>query len=67
MSPPAALRPEDIRALEQTRQRLSQLSNNIGSLKADIHRNNPLPEWSVESSDLLYPPFGDLWDMLVLY
>jgi mediator of RNA polymerase II transcription subunit 8 len=41
----ATLSQEDIKTLEQTRQRLYQLSNNIASLKADVLRSNPLPQW----------------------
>jgi mediator of RNA polymerase II transcription subunit 8 len=41
----ATLGHEDIKALEQTRQRLYQLSNNIASLKGDVLRSNPLPQW----------------------
>src|SRR5215469_662078 len=40
------LNQEDIKALEQTRQRLFQLTNNIQSLKQDVIRSNPLPQWS---------------------
>jgi len=40
------LRQEDLKALEQTRQRLFQLTSNIDSLKQDILRSNPLPQWS---------------------
>lgn len=46
------LRPEDLKALEQTRQRLYQLTNNIGSLKNDVMRSNPLPDWYVPPSCL---------------
>jgi mediator of RNA polymerase II transcription subunit 8 len=34
---------EELKAVEQTRQRLFQLSNTIGSLKADVYASNPLP------------------------
>ena len=44
-----SLAPEDIKALEQTRQRLYQLTSNIASLKTDIVQSNPLPQWSVAS------------------
>jgi len=40
-----SLTQEDIKALEHTRQRLYQLSNNIASLKGDVLRSNPLPQW----------------------
>lgn len=39
------LRPEDLRALEQTRQRLYQLTQSIGSLKQDVQRTTPMPAW----------------------
>ncbi|KAH6657291.1 choline sulfatase [Truncatella angustata] len=38
---------EELKAVEQTRQRLFQLSNSIGSLKTDVFNSNPLP--SLES------------------
>lgn len=38
---------DDLKAIEQTRQRLFQLTNNIASLKQDVLRNNPLPPWLV--------------------
>ncbi|PMD29446.1 hypothetical protein L207DRAFT_445411 [Hyaloscypha variabilis F] len=41
-----SLTQEDLKALEQARQRLYQLSNNIASLKSDVLRSNPLPQWS---------------------
>lgn len=40
----ADLRQEDLKALEQTRQRLFQLTNNIASLKNDVLTANPLPQ-----------------------
>ncbi|TVY25652.1 Mediator of RNA polymerase II transcription subunit [Lachnellula hyalina] len=42
----AALITDDIKALEQTRQRLYQLKSNIISLQTDVMRSNPLPQWS---------------------
>lgn len=41
------LQQDDLRTLDQTRQRLSQLANNIASLKSDIQQGNPLPPWFV--------------------
>lgn len=41
----AALGTEDLKALEQTRQRLYQLKSNIISLQTDVLRSNPLPQW----------------------
>ncbi|RKF63277.1 Mediator of RNA polymerase II transcription subunit 8 [Golovinomyces cichoracearum] len=43
---------EELKYLEQTRQRLHQLTNNIASLKQDVIQNSPLPNWSVN------PPKG---------
>jgi len=43
----AALAPDDLKALEQTRQRLYQLKSNIISLQTDVMRSNPLPQWYV--------------------
>ena len=42
-----SLAQDDIKALEQTRQRLFQLTSNIASLKQDILQSNPLPQWFV--------------------
>ncbi|KAI9843970.1 MAG: mediator of RNA polymerase II transcription subunit 8 [Sclerophora amabilis] len=42
-----ALTPQDLKVLEQTRQRLFQLTNAIGSLQAQIISSAPLPPWSV--------------------
>lgn len=39
------LRQEDLKVLDQTRQRLFQLANNIASLKTDVQQGNPLPPW----------------------
>ena len=44
------LRQEDLKALDQARQKLSQLASNIGALKKDILEGHPLPEWWVDSS-----------------
>ncbi|KAL8730874.1 MAG: hypothetical protein Q9166_003801 [cf. Caloplaca sp. 2 TL-2023] len=41
-----ALSPEDIRILEQTRQRLSQLTESLNSLNRDVHSPHPLPSWT---------------------
>ncbi|KAH8650643.1 mediator complex, subunit Med8 [Tricladium varicosporioides] len=47
----AGLSQEDLKALEQTRQRLYQLRNNILSLKASMLQSNPLPPWpSIQNS-----------------
>ncbi|KAI9776367.1 MAG: mediator of RNA polymerase II transcription subunit 8 [Peltula sp. TS41687] len=42
----ASLTSADIRALEQTRQRLFQLTNSLGSLQHNLHTNDPLPSWT---------------------
>ncbi len=34
---------EELKAVEQSRQRLLQLSHSIASLKGDVMRSNPLP------------------------
>jgi len=39
----------DIKTLEQTRQRLAQLSSSISSLEAQIKGVDPLPHWYVGS------------------
>ncbi|KAL9116719.1 MAG: hypothetical protein Q9187_006754 [Circinaria calcarea] len=41
----ATLSPPDIKALEQTRQRLSQLTNSLASLQRAITATDPLPPW----------------------
>lgn len=42
-----SLQQDDLKTLDQTRQRLSQLANNIASLKSDVQQGNPLPPWFV--------------------
>lgn len=56
-----SLAQEDIKALEQTRQRLFQLTSNIASLKQDILQSNPLPQWFVAMSS------GPLWRLAQKY
>ncbi|KAL8806648.1 MAG: hypothetical protein Q9182_001176 [Xanthomendoza sp. 2 TL-2023] len=41
-----SLSPEDVRALEQTRQRLAQLTESLNSLNRDVHTTHPLPSWT---------------------
>ncbi|CAO1596313.1 mediator of RNA polymerase II transcription subunit 8 [Xanthoria calcicola] len=41
-----SLTPSDIRILEQTRQRLSQLTESLNALNRDIHTSHPLPSWT---------------------
>lgn len=48
----ATLSQEDLKALDRTRQGLFILSNNIASLKSDILRSNPLPQWCVGTRSL---------------
>ncbi|KAK0101296.1 mediator of RNA polymerase II transcription subunit 8 [Cadophora gregata] len=43
---PAFLNQEDVKVLENLRQRIFQLTNNIASLKSDVMRSNPLPPWN---------------------
>ncbi|RKF58514.1 Mediator of RNA polymerase II transcription subunit 8 [Erysiphe neolycopersici] len=40
-----AITADDLKCLEQTRQRLQQLTNNIASLKQDVLQNQLLPNW----------------------
>lgn len=44
-----SLTDDEIKSIEQTRQRLYQLSNSIQSFKADIVKSNPLPSQYVAS------------------
>jgi hypothetical protein len=39
------LRPEDLKVLDQARQKLYQLASNIGGVEKDIMQNHPLPTW----------------------
>lgn len=39
------LTPTDIKTLEQTRQRLSQLTNSLVSLQQSLLQSDPLPSW----------------------
>lgn len=41
----AALTQSEIKVLEQTRQRLSQLTNSLSSLKQNLLQSDPLPPW----------------------
>jgi hypothetical protein len=40
-----ALAQENVRALDQLRQRLQQLSSSLGILKTDLSRQETLPTW----------------------
>ncbi|MCJ1466865.1 mediator of RNA polymerase II transcription subunit 8 [Pseudocyphellaria aurata] len=42
----ATLSQQDLKILEQTRQRLSQLTNSLASLQQNILQSDPLPPWS---------------------
>ncbi|KAK4545469.1 hypothetical protein LTR36_002819 [Oleoguttula mirabilis] len=46
-----ALPPEQIRALDQLRQRLSQLSQSLASARADLERSDPVPSWPTLQRD----------------
>lgn len=41
----ATLSPQDIRVLEQPRQRLAQLTSSLASLQQQMHTIEPLPPW----------------------
>ncbi|KAL8989893.1 MAG: hypothetical protein Q9169_008256, partial [Polycauliona sp. 2 TL-2023] len=49
-----SLSPSDIRILEQTRQRLSQLTESLNSLNRDVHTVHPLPSCSATTTALSY-------------
>ncbi|PBP17771.1 RNA polymerase II mediator complex component Med8 [Diplocarpon rosae] len=75
----ASLTQEDIKILEQLRQRLSQLTNNIASQKSDLIRSNPLPPWvslqtsasilagNIESLTNLMARHSELLNRMVVY
>ncbi|KAL8633192.1 hypothetical protein Q9189_001092 [Teloschistes chrysophthalmus] len=46
------LSPQDTRTLEQTRQRLYQLTESLSSLNRDFHSQHPLPSWPSLTSRL---------------
>ncbi|CAL3972060.1 hypothetical protein PZA11_005277 [Diplocarpon coronariae] len=74
-----SLTQEDIKVLEQLRQRLSQLTNNIASQKSDLVRSNPLPPWvslqtsasilagNIESLTSLMSRHSELLNRMVVY
>lgn len=41
----ATLNQEQLKVLEQTRQRLVQLTQSLGSLSNSINQSDPLPAW----------------------
>ncbi|KAI8624773.1 choline sulfatase [Xylariaceae sp. FL1651] len=57
---------EELKAVEQTRQRLSQLSSSINSLKNDVFTSNPLPNLDSlqASTDILKLNIGAILDIL---
>ncbi|KAH7027812.1 mediator of RNA polymerase II transcription complex subunit 8-domain-containing protein [Microdochium trichocladiopsis] len=57
---------DELKAVEQTRQRLSQLSNSIGSLKNDVMHQYPLPplESLQASADILQHNLRTLLDIV---
>ncbi|KAI0126928.1 mediator of RNA polymerase II transcription complex subunit 8-domain-containing protein [Xylariales sp. AK1849] len=57
---------EELKAVDQTRQRLFQLSNSIGSLKADVFNSSPLPslESLQASADILQLNMRTLLDTM---
>ncbi|KAK8110836.1 RNA polymerase II mediator complex component Med8, partial [Apiospora kogelbergensis] len=58
--------PEELKAVEQTRQRLFQLSNSIGSLKHDVINSHPLPNLDSlqASADILQHNISSLLDII---
>ncbi|KAI4120485.1 MAG: hypothetical protein LQ338_006981, partial [Usnochroma carphineum] len=52
----APLSKDDLRILEQARQRLYQLTDSLNSLNRDIHSSHPLPSWYI--FPLSFYPFG---------
>lgn len=48
----STLNQEDVKVLDSLRQRISQLTNNIASLKSDVLRSNPLPPWYIDPETL---------------
>jgi hypothetical protein len=49
---------DDIKALEQARQRLSQLKSNIISLQQDVARSSTLPQWYPSFSYCMPPRYA---------
>jgi hypothetical protein len=45
----ASLNENQIKVLEQTRQRLVQLTHSLGSLAGSLQHSDPLPSWLVRS------------------
>ncbi|KAI2604603.1 mediator of RNA polymerase II transcription complex subunit 8-domain-containing protein [Hypoxylon sp. NC1633] len=56
---------EELKAVDQTRQRLSQISSSIASLKADVLNSNPLPNLDSlqASADILHKNIESLIDL----
>ncbi|KAL2885871.1 Mediator of RNA polymerase II transcription subunit 8 [Ceratocystis lukuohia] len=58
--------PDELRALDQARQRFMQLSNSIGSLKMDVHNANPLPSLASlhATEDIIFKDLTSLHDLI---
>ncbi|PVH75052.1 hypothetical protein DL98DRAFT_467052 [Cadophora sp. DSE1049] len=75
----STLNQADVKVLENLRQRIFQLTNNIASLKSDVLRSNPLPPWNslqtsasilasnIESLTSLMSNNSDLLNKTVVY
>ncbi|KAL5611629.1 hypothetical protein BROUX41_000788 [Berkeleyomyces rouxiae] len=57
---------DELRALDQARQRFMQLSNSIGSLKMDVHNANPLPSLASlhATEDIIFKDLTSLRDLV---
>ncbi|KAH9893087.1 mediator of RNA polymerase II transcription complex subunit 8-domain-containing protein [Xylariomycetidae sp. FL2044] len=60
------LKPEELKAVEQTRQKLWQLSSNIESLKTSVFMSNPLPDLESlqNSADILKENLSSIANLL---
>ncbi|KAK7748336.1 mediator of RNA polymerase II transcription subunit 8 [Diatrype stigma] len=60
---------EELKAVEQSRQRLSQLSHSIGSLRHDVLTSNPLPDLDSlqASADILQHNLRSLLEILAVH
>ena len=61
----ATLSQQDLKILEQTRQRLFQLTNSILSLQQNIVQSDPLPPWSAAILFVLIDPYIYACDLLI--
>lgn len=48
--------PDQIKTLEQSRQRLVQLTHSLGSLITSLNQSDPLPSWCVLSNKAQFKP-----------